>query len=851
MINKLIDWYWTYGINRQGKYSLDCGGWLDRMIRTIADQEAVQDSRILYSKPAMALWGPSQAGKSTLLAQFIDKDADEMGNGSALSWDASCPARFSGDNKSGQVVVFNPYNKGADASGCVTRFQMRKSVKWPKYPVELHFSTERDILLSLAIGYLSETEAKDPQGLVNLWAGSDIKKLAENAIRESEKTNHAGSFARSQSREAYLLLIEVLDVVDILIDMKEDRYVNLSAEWNNCRSALLNNARLISDTSIVEKFASFLLWDGWKNLTDIYLRLRRKRAELIGKKIYCSLEMALLMVNIAAARSYQASPYIKELVNCCQLIKLDDDSWALGRGNGAPFFANEVEFALTQGLVSLILLPLREDILAKGNPAVYDLLKDADLIDFPGVANEGKDAQPLDDSKLGLDYMESHSTGYPMEKPIYGLTKIMKRGKTASIVISYSRNLNIDAFSLLLRMPAGDTYPSQPPQLMRGIRCWFKSMDKPYAPLARDGELPINLILTFTSKLINMIDSSGLGLTGLRDVFDKLSSLGDLKDPQIVQYLCVNYSEVTDGKINTDSPDRRKEVVDMIRSDKYFQNLFGKHPEMLNAAADLEPGQYGGRTRLFRLMAEQLKNSPRKTLLNKKSERLKSLLEAYSAEALPDIDNDLERRTRDIDKIIETIEEASSEDESEIVRDILAFENINPDIFDILPDRANNVPKYVDNQLNMWLEGSKRAPLQTCIGFENLEHRTRVLSYLSERVANERPMIIEYISNMVASPGRPALLRVERKECRRLLACLINKCLFPSLNSHKSERECRQMLETISRQEQSAAKIAIIDPFLNAMKSLRDSLSSTSRPPQPGDRELADLLQAYKQSIHN
>lgn len=161
--NELIDWYWNLGSTRKGTYALSRGGWLDNALRISSEILSVSKARTLYNKPTIALWGPSQSGKSTLLAKFIDAGATPDGQGSALSWD-NTPARFSGDNKGGTVAVLNPYSHGADASGCVTRFHLTDKVKYPEYPVEVHFAGDYDILLSLAVGYLSETVAVTPSG---------------------------------------------------------------------------------------------------------------------------------------------------------------------------------------------------------------------------------------------------------------------------------------------------------------------------------------------------------------------------------------------------------------------------------------------------------------------------------------------------------------------------------------------------------------------------------------------------------------------------------------------------------------------------------------------------------------
>ena len=204
---ELLDWYWNLGSTRTGTYTISRGDWLDNALRISSDILSVNKAHNLYSKPTIALWGPSQSGKSTLLARFIDEGATEDGHGSALSWDDT-PARFSGDNKGGAVAVLNPYSHGADASGCVTRFHLTDKVKYPEYPVEVQFAGDYDILLSLAVGYLSETVAVTPSGEERHLRPVDLGEIASQARAMG-----------APNKDAYVLLREVLDVVDVLIDM--------------------------------------------------------------------------------------------------------------------------------------------------------------------------------------------------------------------------------------------------------------------------------------------------------------------------------------------------------------------------------------------------------------------------------------------------------------------------------------------------------------------------------------------------------------------------------------------------------------------------------------------------------
>lgn len=830
----IIDWYWNYGSKRKGVYALSRGGWLDRVVRISAEHEAVRTAKEEYSKPTMALWGPSQSGKSTLLAQFIDTGAAEDGTGSALSWDPTTPARFCGDNKGGRVAVLNPYNQGADASGCVTRFQLATRVPYPKYPVEIKFASEMEILLSLAVGYLSETEAKNKSGELVQLAPSDLEGVVKRSV--------AAIPPSAPSARVYALLTEVANVVDILIDMELPRYINLSREWADRRSTILNNDILASSEEAVMRLIAGLFWDDWEQMTGLYRQLHNKSTELAklfdGKSVYCSVEMAALMLNISSAQYYNESSYVRDLVDSCGVTSLDESSVAITKGQGNHMFMGDVDFALAQGLVSLIIVKLKDSVMRTGSPVVYRMLQMADIVDFPGVANEHKSAELISDDQLNLQYTDENG-----RRPLKGLTQVMKRGKTASIVVSSARNLNIDVFSLLVRMPAGQQYPAQPRQLMNGIRSWFKSMGKSSTPLARDRELQMNLVLTFSASLVNMVQSSGTGTSGLIGVFDKLKGMGELADPEIVNTFCVNYPQFPDGRLQTETEAELRGVISRISADRHFQKQFRGSDRSLREMADIEADRFGGRVYLFENMMTQLGASKRAVLLEQKEADLEREWTECIAEALPS-EGGSGQRTADLERMIEAFEGKDLEIAS-AAKEILRFKNIDPEVLEVIPGRRKEQTLgFVESQVDAWMEASKRVPLQKHMGFINAEHRSRVLSYFRERIDTK-----EILSWMHGVSALMARRTEERRECRRLIATYMVKMLFPVTSAHRDERDCVKMLEQIASdsdccpRETNPHMISVISPFVDTLKKLKDDPSiHDERGEQPGDAQLAQLI---------
>ena len=155
----LIDWYWNReGKKRRSEYQLPLGTWTDSLYGVAENAEKLRVSG-KEPKGAVALWGASQTGKSTFLSRYIDAGADHTGRDTALDW--GTPALFSGAglNVLGGVTVFNPYNGGNDGSACITRFVMKRmgdSDLEPRYPVRIRLFQPKQLLNSLAFGFLSE-----------------------------------------------------------------------------------------------------------------------------------------------------------------------------------------------------------------------------------------------------------------------------------------------------------------------------------------------------------------------------------------------------------------------------------------------------------------------------------------------------------------------------------------------------------------------------------------------------------------------------------------------------------------------------------------------------------------------
>ena len=228
-IAALKDWFWIHGRLRTGEYAL-AGEWLDNLYRL--QDEATSTARALESsKPCLALWGPSQTGKSTLLSSYIDHPSTNTVC-SILQWLPGSPVVFSPrENIPSQSVILNPHNFGSDASGCATRFTLRDALPDPQHPVELTLANEKQILYALATGYITECNTRTS-------AGTDRTLSPEAILQQLENLTH-GITSAQLSRSGRESLQCIADVLGSLIADDWQRYRPLKAEWPGLRARLL------------------------------------------------------------------------------------------------------------------------------------------------------------------------------------------------------------------------------------------------------------------------------------------------------------------------------------------------------------------------------------------------------------------------------------------------------------------------------------------------------------------------------------------------------------------------------------------------------------------------------------
>ena len=195
-----------------------------------------------------------------------------------------------------------------------------------------------------------------------------------------------------------------------------------------------------------------------------------------GREIRCSYEVARLLNNmgiysrLSGGKKLDGNPIethqpTREQVNQIT-YEVQGDVLLLGIGTGQPLIRDNKDFALIQGIIWELDVPLNRAFLAESQAAapLVSLLESADLLDFPGIAKEG---QKVEEQRLSTQSLDTPDYRHML------FSKVLKRGKTASILFSSAREARIDNLSVLVR---ADEHLGQAGQIYHGVRTWWNTL---------------------------------------------------------------------------------------------------------------------------------------------------------------------------------------------------------------------------------------------------------------------------------------------------------------------------------------------------------------------------------------
>lgn len=838
----VIEWYWRYGVQRtEPKYEIPRGTWLDEIYR-VRDRARATVRAEAGAKPVMALWGPSQTGKSTLLSGYLDRDDDPLGKDSPLCWSEAEPVRFvAGSVKSDEIICLNPYNFDSDASGCVSRFVLRDRVSDPEHPVEIEFATESQLMQALATGYLSECDPRNDKGEVVSWNEDSFKALLE-------RQRSAGA----PQRAAFEVLQQIADTIDLLILAGLPRYANLEQPWKKyLRSQILQSSALLGSIAAIETFAGELFWDKWTSITQTYERLvtrrRQIRQEWGDAPVRCSFRTAAVLLDIDSYKKYSGdgtgaagTSAIRQKVDKITVSRTTDGFICLGQKPGTPLVDGAEEFGVFQALVWELRIPLRQDVLQQRAPVLAAFFEKANLLDFPGVANSSGNAKPHTDSVV-------------QASPQIALTQVLKRGKTASIVVTSARNLDIDGFSILVRM---DRFPPSCKQLVTGIKSWMQSYNPAFWP-PNTHVLPLNLVTTFSAWLVNKVRGAGTR-DGLQPVFDRLKDLAELALPKVVSTFATNYPQFDDGKINGDQ-EEQQQAVNAIINDAAFCERFGD-----GAKSFQEMFANGGTDHFFHALAAQAAGSHRAQIVAERMVQVADHLHDLLLQQVPGENAEATERERALADWTAAIEAqsqapAASREEVDGVTSLSlhlrSFVNVDPEELEDVPQNALqrrlNVRAFIEKQFRIWQDKRANFPHLAHLGLTDGTHARRVLSYLVE--ATDLKPVEEFFEGSLGHLSS----RNEGKHARRFLAVEMNNALLDRRgalpSTHRPVVDGAEAVPVVlgkfaanenhqtTALDQSPHFVAVIAPFLRRIQTVK-TLGASIRPPQAGDAELLALV---------
>jgi hypothetical protein len=847
--DELIKWYWKHG-RRRTRYHLPYS-WLIELYEQRDAARALSRSASGDSvRKSLAVWGPSQSGKSMLISSFLDA---RDGPRSALVWKEGDSFRFKPAREFPNVTTFNPRKEGTDASGCVTRFHLAEDVKDPDHPVEISFASRRQIMQAIATGYLMECRRELPDiGVVD---------VDEEFIRRELHPDNTDT----PVQEAVERIVDVVAVIDRLLPDEYERFRKLKFAdkiWQNqLRGALIADQALASSVDRAAQVGWKLLWDDRPKLNELFNQLDGYRQHIAtianGKPVMGSLRFAAQLVDIDTygllAGDVKDTPdkiarLSADLLNQTTFIEHEDRVVIGANPGGRRLFNNAADFGLFQGLVWELSVPLNAKFFRNGkHDDILAFLQNIEILDIPGVA---KAQQGPERTMFDLDGKNAVQSKL--------LSEVLKRGKTATIINRYAEQLSVDG--LLLLNVAGSP-PAQPKQLIAGVEAIWRAAVSDYQ--ASSGErppIPLAFCLTFMAQKINENVKVGIERMNLASLEGTLSRFNELIQPGVSELFVTTYPDVPGAELRPEA--RIAAVREAVLKQDWVRTRFTSASEKNSWRALLEDDD-GGVGHLLRSLSRSLASSSREHRIRTRAVEISRALTRLTETAAPMRDDDGHRHSRALnalaDRLQSTLKNARPQDDVALtmswqLRRLFAFddEKLDPVPLQSADDRPR-LETYVKGVLEWWVARPAARQLLAGMGVPEEDH-IAILNALRQTV--DVSTVVDWLMECMDSIDNARLARHQRRyvaaKCAELLGGRQREIADDPLDALPlAERNLARFRKWNEKREpvDSPHFDAVIAPTISRLKDIAKLNIVNDWLEQPGDGEIDDLKSAWAESM--
>jgi hypothetical protein len=852
----LTNWFWDYGVHRIGEYELDKYLWLNRLYEST--EVLKLESQQFGNRKSSAIWGPSQTGKSTLVARYVDGTGKATQN--ALFWPGGKEAYFSlprgkGPNEmSNDFTVLNPYNGGMDASACITRFTKGSMVEdgvaglWvsnPSFPVVLKFSSLKEIMMSLARGYDGQCKRKYED---RYWNPEKLEELCNRlggvGDDEQDTLSH---------RELFEEAIALCEVLEDLAFARLPRYQGLidKSGESSIRRIVLSQKGLIKSASRLKKFRDQILWDGEAVISKFHQELFRFSREIEkmseNKQINCSLEVAscLLDMDCYTMLKKETGGLIKEgskeekvrrLISNLRVVKKNKQIFLGTDGgiDGESLLNNPEEFGMLQGLVREIIIPLNFDYLIDSPFKSY--LENNDLLDFPGVERGG---QASNATKIILEDSEQ------LENLRWNdlFSKVLKRGKTASLFQGYAKHTSLDAVSIFQDL---DNDKPNANDLIAGVETWWRTVEPERTPGALSpAPLPLNCVMTWWAKMLNESPTNSSSILGKNKL--KYEQLGLIADPNLSSVFAINDRSLPRGKLTNDTQQILEELLSTIKEESEYANLF-QTPQSKSSFDAMARSEDGGMDFFF----DNLKSQVESTRLNHQGvsenceNAIKAINDLLQLDSLIPREKSKEKERIESLKIFDRMLEVNIQsDDSEVIRSteqsIKRMFNFSENDLDHLPVKEDNLNlSFLRTQL---LRKGRGREDDSCssnqrLGFDSDYDQRKTWDALCMSIEPDLKEITSWLRRMVKQRKQFRMI-----DYRKFLAVRMSNQFIPHNNG-------MEKFSTKHRGGNASQSSPIIDGLrVRLNEFINKEISPYGRPVQSGDDEILKIKESFTKNL--